>query len=204
MICEVGKTYVTFTFVNNEMDSLTFLTAKTTEDLQGILALQQKNHLNSITAINDGFLFVRHNLEVLTKMQEFAPHVICKEEDQVVAYTMAMTADCKNDVPELIPMFEVFDKIPFKGKLVSDFRYMVVGQVCVGQNYRGLGVFDKLYATYRKAFYDTFEFAITEISTRNPRSIRAHARIGFQEIHQYTDPSGENWSIVLWDWAKDK
>lgn len=186
------------------MPALSYQTSESEHDLQGILALQQQNHLNSITAIDDGFLFVRHDLEVLTKMQEFAPHVICKEEDQVVAYTLAMTADCKNDIPELIPMFEVFDKIPFREKRVSDFRYMVVGQVCVGQNHRGLGVFDKMYATYRETFKDTFDFAITEISLRNPRSIRAHARIGFQEIHQYTDPSGENWSIVLWDWAKDK
>jgi predicted GNAT superfamily acetyltransferase len=184
------------------MPELSYQTSESEHDLQGILDLQQQYHLSTISAIDNGFLFVRHDLETLMKMQEFAPHVICKEEDQLVAYTLSMTADCKNDVPELIPMFEVFDKIPFREKRVSDFRYMVVGQVCVGQNHRGLGVFDNMYATYRETFKDTFDFAITEISLRNPRSIRAHARIGFREIHQYTDPSGENWSIVLWDWTK--
>lgn len=182
------------------MPALSYQSAKSEQDLQGILDLQLKNHLGSITAINDGFLFVRHNLKVLTKMQGFAPQVICKDADEVVAYTLAMTADCKNDVPELIPMFEVFGQIPFRGKLVSDFRYIVVGQVCVGQNHRGLGVFDNMYAIYRDTFKDAFDFAITEISLRNPRSIRAHERVGFRDIHQYTDPSGENWSIVVWEW----
>ena len=182
------------------MDSLSFQTAQSTEDLQGILDLQQQNHLSKVEALDDGFLFVRHNLEVLTKMQAFAPQVICKDGDEVVAFTLAMTVDCKGDVPELIPMFNIFDQIPFRGKKVSDFKYIVVGQVCVGQNHRGMGVFDKNYQTYKETFQDNFDFAITEISTRNPRSIRAHARIGFREIHQYTDPTGENWSIVVWEW----
>ncbi|WP_373522137.1 GNAT family N-acetyltransferase [Aquiflexum sp.] len=184
------------------MDSLSFQTAKTTEDLQGILDLQQQNHLSTIRAIENGFVFVRHDLTKLAKMQSFAPQVICKEDGKVVAFTLAMTTDCKGDIPELIPMFDVFDKLNLWGKKVSEFNYIVVGQVCVGEKYRGMGVFDKIYDTYRETFKDKFDFAITEISTRNPRSIRAHSRIGFEEIHQFTDPSGENWSIVAWDWGK--
>jgi predicted GNAT superfamily acetyltransferase len=182
------------------MPALSFQTAGSQQDLQGILDLQLQNHLSTISAIDDGFVFVRHDLKVLSKMQAFAPQVICKDGDEVVAFTLAMTADCKGDVPELIPMFAVFDQIPFRGKKISDFKYIVVGQVCVGKNHRGMGVFDKSYQTYKETFQDSFDFAITEISTRNPRSIRAHARIGFSEIHQYTDPSGEHWSIVVWDW----
>lgn len=184
------------------MPALSYQTSESQDDLQGILHLQQQYHLSTISTIDNGFLFVRHDLETLMKMQEFAPQVICKDGEEIVAYTLAMTTDCKGDVPALIPMFEVFDSIPYKDKHVSAFHYIVVGQVCVGQNHRGLGVFDKMYATYREAFKDIFDFAITEISLRNPRSIRAHSRIGFREIHQYTDPSGENWSIVLWDWTK--
>ncbi|WP_373493725.1 GNAT family N-acetyltransferase [Aquiflexum sp.] len=182
------------------MELLSFQTAKTAEDLQGILDLQQQNHLSTIGAIDNGFVFVRHDLTKLTKMQSFEPQVICKDDGKVVAFTLAMTSDCKEDIPELIPMFEVFDQIELRGKKVSEFNYIVVGQVCVGEKHRGLGVFDKIYHTYRETFKDKFDFAITEISTRNPRSIRAHTRIGFEEIHQFTDPSGENWSIVAWDW----
>lgn len=184
------------------MDSLSFQTAKTTKDLQGILDLQQKNHLSTISAIDDGFLFVRHDMETLTKMQSFAPQVICKVGEEVVAFTLAMTAECSDFVPALVPMFDVFDKIDLWGKKVSAYNYIVVGQVCVGEKHRGLGIFDKIYGTYRETFQDNIDFAITEISTRNPRSIRAHSRIGFKEIHQYTDPTGENWSIVVWDWRK--
>jgi predicted GNAT superfamily acetyltransferase len=185
------------------MPELSFQTAESEKDLQGILDLQQQNHLSTVSSIDEGFLFVRHDLEVLTKMQSFAPQIICKDGDEVVAFTLAMTADCKGDVPALIPMFDVFDQIPFKGSCVSDFKYIVVGQVCVGKNHRGMGVFDKNYQTYKETFQEKFDFAITEISTRNPRSIRAHTRIGFREIYQYTDHSGENWSIVIWDWGQD-
>jgi len=98
------------------MPALSFQTAESQQDLQGILDLQLQNHLSTISAIDDGFVFVRHDLKVLSKMQAFAPQVICKDGDEVVAFTLAMTADCKGDVPELIPMFAVFDQIPFQGK----------------------------------------------------------------------------------------
>jgi hypothetical protein len=33
-------------------------------------------------------------------------------------------------------MFEIFDRILFKNKLISLYNYIVVGQVCVDKQYR--------------------------------------------------------------------
>jgi hypothetical protein len=184
------------------MDALLFQTASSTDDLKGILELQDENHLQTISSIDDGFVTVRHDMNVLRKMNGYAPHVIAKSGGKVVAYALAMTPQTKEDVPVLVPMFDQFDVLSYKGKLLSLWNYLVVGQVCVGKDYRGLGIFDKLYQFYKSTYQNKFDFAITEIATNNPRSIRAHQRVGFEEIHSFTDALPMEWSIVLWDWKK--
>lgn len=53
-----------------------------------------------------------------------------------------------------------------------------------------------------KTILHKYDFAITEIHKSNIRSIKAHARIGFELIHSYKDPNGDEWDIVIWDWKK--
>jgi len=118
----------------------------------------------------------------------------------VIAYLLAMTVYSKADIPALIPMFELFDQTPFREKPISGYTYLVVGQVCVDKNYRGQGVLDQCYEAYKKQFQSKYDFAITEIAIKNQRSINAHKRIGFSEIHCYEAPNGEEWSIVVWEW----
>lgn len=176
--------------------------AETTEELQGILQLQKANHEKSLSSINDGFVTVSHRLDDLEKMNGIAPHVIVKDGSRVIAYILAMTAKSKDDIPVLKPMFEEFNQILYNGLKVSNYQYIVIGQVCVDKDYRGMGLLDKAYAFYKKVHCPDFEFAITEIASRNQRSIKAHERIGFKIIHQFVDEIPEEWSIVLWDWSE--
>lgn len=183
------------------MKALTYQTAATEEDFLGILDLQKENHLHSLDSLDQGYVTVMHRLVDIRKMNGFAPHVIAKDGKKVAAYVLAMTVDSKQDVPILIPMFEQFDHLNLKGKKVSDYHYLVVGQVCVGKEYRGKGVFDQLYQKYKEVHSSAFDFVITEIATNNIRSLKAHQRIGFFEIHRFTDPIPMDWSIVVWDWT---
>jgi len=64
-------------------------------------------------------------------MNDLEQHVICKDEEKVIAYLLAMTAAAQHDIPILIPMFESFKTILYEGKPVSEYNYIVVGQVCV-------------------------------------------------------------------------
>ncbi|WP_363331103.1 hypothetical protein [Cecembia sp.] len=59
-----------------------------------------------------------------------------------------------------------------------------------------------MYQCYRSTYEKKFDFIITKIATNNTRSIRAHQRVGFVEIHQFTDALPMDWSIVLWHWVK--
>ncbi|HYC86619.1 MAG TPA: GNAT family N-acetyltransferase [Chryseosolibacter sp.] len=172
----------------------------------GIIALQQANlepYLSPGESRSEGFVTVVHSLAQLEKMNNTEQHVICKDGDTVVAYMLAMTKHARNDIPVLVPMFEIFDKIMYHTKVISDYNFIVVGQVCVDKGYRGKGVFDHCYEEYRRRMAPRYDFAITEISSRNVRSLQAHKRVGFIEIHRYTDPK-EDWHVVLWPWEPGK
>lgn len=182
---------------------ITYKTSTTDIDLQQILQLQQQNLAAGLTAeqiASQGFVTVMHAFEDLKKLNDIEAHVIAKDDDRVVAYILAMTAKSRSDIPVLVPMFEMFEQIGYQNKKIADYRYIVVGQVCVAEGYRGKGIFDACYEAYRDYLKDKYEFAITEIATRNQRSINAHKRVGFETIHEYVAPDGEAWSIVLWKW----
>ncbi len=179
--------------------------AKTDNDLQQILALQKQNLAAGLSAeqINaQGFVTVSHSFEDLKKMNDIEAHVIAKEDDRVVGYLLAMTVHSRFDIPILMPMFEMFEQVEFEHKKIAGYGYMVVGQVCIAEAYRGRGIFDAMYSAYRNYFKDKYEFAITEIAIRNQRSVNAHKRVGFESIHQYNAPDGEAWSIVVWKWRR--
>jgi hypothetical protein len=180
-----------------------YTTSKSIVDLAGIIELQKSNlpsNLSEEEMASGGFVTVMHSLKDLKRMNAIEQSVIAKDEGKIIAYLLAMTKKSKADIPVLIPMFENFEKIKFRGKPLSGYNYIVVGQVCVAKGYRGLGILDNCYAAYKQQFQNKYDFAITEIATKNQRSINAHKRIGFTEIHRYSAPDNKEWSIVIREW----
>ena len=180
-------------------------TSQTDQDLLQILELQKQNltHALSLEEIDrEGFVFVSHRFEDLQKMNSYEQSIIAKEDDKVVAYLLAMTEKSKDDIHSLVPMFETFNQIVYQGKKISEYNYLVVGQVCVSKTFRGKRLLDACYDEYKKRFQPKYDFAITEIAQKNIRSTKAHQRIGFEAIHQYQDSDGIDWNIVVWDWRR--
>jgi hypothetical protein len=52
---------------------------------------------------------------------------------------------------------------------------------------------------HKEVYGRYFDFLLTEISINNPRSLKAHEKIGFQTIYTYKDAMDE-WNVVVWDW----
>ena len=181
---------------------LSATTISTAGELQQVLDLQQKYLVTNIDKEemqSQGFLTVQHTPELLQQMHLLAPSIIIKNESEVVAYALVMLNECRHLVPELVPMFNSFDLLTWKGKLLSEFSFYVMGQICVAKEYRGQGLFDQLYLKHREVYRPRFDFIVTEVATRNKRSLRAHERVGFETIHVYTAELDE-WAVVLWDW----
>ncbi len=190
------------------MENIVYKSCTSEKELQSILALQNENHFSSISIedmITEGFLTCIHNLELLKNWNNVAPHIIAISNNKVIAYLLTMTAEAEDQMPFLKPMFDEFRKLSFKEKTIIAYNYLIVGQVCVAKEYRGQGILEKCYELYKNKYRDKYDFAITEIASRNKRSLNAHLKIGFKEIYRYKPlEEGEEWCIVILDWRQKK
>ncbi|GAB3691422.1 hypothetical protein GCM10027592_09440 [Spirosoma flavus] len=185
---------------------VTITTVQSEADVQGILDLQQANLRRNVSTdvqASQGFVTVEHDPNVLLRMNQAAPSVIAKDGDTVVGYALTMLPEFGPDVPELLPLFALIDTLLYEGKPLKNYAWYVMGQVCVAEGYRGQRVFDRLFQHHREVYRNRYQLLITDISANNVRSLRAHARVGFQSIHEFYDSSiGETWVVVAWDLAK--
>jgi len=169
-----------------------FTKTSNTAELEQILQLQQRNlpkQLSEEEKKTQGFVTVEHDLNILSKMHDFHPHIIAKDKDKVVAYALSMSTTFKSEIPVLIPMFNELNK------LQTDPNFIVMGQICVDKAYRGKGIFRGLYTTMATTFSNKFKSIITEIDSTNTRSLQAHEAIGFKKVCEYK--SGKQlWKVV--------
>ncbi len=181
-------------------------TASTAAEVRQILDLQAMNlpaALSPDTIASQGFVTVRHEPEVLARMNEAAPAIIATDGERVVGYALVMRREFAADVAILRPMFNLLDALSWRGRSLRDqTRWFVMGQICIADGYRGRGIFDGLYRTMADLYRDCYDFTVTEVAARNTRSLRAHARVGFQTLHRYADATtGEEWEVIVLDFA---
>jgi GNAT superfamily N-acetyltransferase len=141
---------------------------------------------------------VEHTPEILAQMHALGASVVAKVGSEVVGYALTMTRECRPLLPVLEPMFARFDELSYAARPLRECSFYVMGQICVAESMRGRGVFDAMYQAHREHFSRSYQLLLTEISARNPRSLRAHARVGFSELTRYRDET-DDWVIVGWD-----
>jgi hypothetical protein len=185
------------------MNSTTSLKlAETTAELQQILHLQEKNmssHVSAADKKSNGFVTVKHELDVLQKMNAAAQQIIAKDGDTVVGYALVMLKSFSSMIPVLQPMFDMFGKLTYNGKSLEQYTYYVMGQICIADTHRGIGIFEGLYTKHKEIYSPQFDICLTEVSSSNPRSMRAHEKVGFKLVHNFDDKT-DNWNILVWDW----
>ncbi len=187
------------------MEKVHFTTAKTRDDIAAIIELQRLNQVKNIdpeTARSQGFITFQYHVEGLFAMNQKFPSVVAWAEDgRLAGYNISASSTDRGHFPQLDGLFAVMDSLSFRGKKLEGEPMMLCGQICVAQGFRGQGVFEGLYGKFRELWSADFEFCLTEISTRNTRSLRAHERVGFEVFHEYFDPTtSERWAVVGWAW----
>lgn len=183
---------------------VTIKLVSTQDELIGILELQQQNLRKNITeteAAEQGFLMAEYNLAFLQKMHDAAPSVIAVAEGKVVGYALVSIKAIRDEHDLLADLFNTIDRLKYQSKDLVSSNYVVVGQLCVGKGFRGIGLVDKMYQYFKDCYADQYEYLITDIAKANPRSLKAHHRKGFQIIDELSY-DGIGWDIVLWDWNK--
>ena len=180
--------------------------ANTESDLRQILALQERNlkqNLSTEEKAAEGFLTMQFSLAMLQQLHDLAPSIVVRDGDEIIAYAIVLLKEGRKAYPDLENMFLHLETLTWNGKPLVDYKFYVMGQICIDKNYRGQQVFNMLYNKHRELYQTSFDCLVTEISTSNHRSLRAHKKIGFQTIHTYRDYMDE-WDVVIWNWGEQK
>lgn len=172
---------------------ITYSKTTSIEELTQILALQNINLLENLSdeeKQQQGFVTVKHTLEILEKMHKACPHTIAKYNDRVVGFALSMTKEFSDDIEVLKPMFIEINKT------VTTKSYIVMGQICIDKDFRKQGVFRGLYNFMKTNICESkFDLIVTEIDLKNQISLNAHQAIGFKNLIDY-NYHGKNWRIV--------
>ncbi len=179
-----------------------FKLVESNNELEQILELQNDNHYENISPDlkkENGFVTVRHNFELLSLMNKKAKQIIATKNGKVIGYALVMLKEFRNLIPILIPMFDTFENTLYKNSKLSNFNYYVMGQVCISEKFRGKEVFKNLYLKHKEVYSSRFDLCLTEVSSSNPRSMRAHQKVGFKTISTFNDET-DQWNILSWDW----
>lgn len=173
------------------------------EELNEIYRLNQQNlkqHLSAEEKQKEGFVTWLYSPRLLRQMHGLAPSVIVKDGNAVVAYALVTPKEAGAFHPDLQAMVDNLGPLFYKDQPVFTYDFYCMGQVCIHKDYRGRGVFNMLYQKHKEIYSTKYNLLVTEISSSNLRSQRAHEKVGFTTIHSYRD-SLDEWNVVVWDWS---
>jgi GNAT superfamily N-acetyltransferase len=174
----------------------------TNDELLQIHELNRENlkgNLSLLEQEEQGFVTWLYPVSLLQQIDDLAPAVIVKDEDKVIGYALVTPVEAGSFHPDLQAMVDNLENVNYKDKPLSSYNYYIMGQVCIDKEYRGKGVFTLLFQKHRELYSNEYELLVTEISSNNYRSQKAHEKTGFTTIYTYSDALDE-WNVVVWDW----
>lgn len=171
------------------------------EDIPQIKALQVANLsrlLPDEEKAREGFVTAEYTIDFLQTLHSIEPSIVAKDGDEVVGYALVVTKEIYGQHALLDHLFDAVDLLTYNDVPLKSESYCIVGQLCVSKSHRGQGLVERMYSLFRDSLRDKFRFVVTEVALDNPRSLRAHEKVGFKLIHQ-TSFNGVEFQTILWD-----
>ncbi len=182
---------------------LTAKLATTDQELLQLAALSNANRTDNISAeesATEGFVSWLCTPDILRTINAIPPSVIVMDDDILAGYAITLTPECLKAYAAAAPTYNHAAPLPFKGRTLGEQRFYLMGQICVAKAWRGQGIVSALYDGHRQFYSPQFDALVTEISMVNPRSLKAHQKVGFETIDRHFE-NGHDWAVVAWDWT---
>ncbi|WP_241647149.1 GNAT family N-acetyltransferase [Rosenbergiella metrosideri] len=162
----------------------------TTGDIQEVKALLERYHAKNLDDQQKKNGFVTTDMTISQLSQ------LCNEENGVA---IAIDEDTGKIVAILLgaswsflkpwPMFEYMAKIlpnySFRNSQLNSSESYQYGPICIAEEYRGLGIGEKLLDHQRKEFSKNYENVVTFVNVKNSRSYAFHKRNKFEDIGRF-------------------
>lgn len=171
-----------------------------TNDIEGFLALQEKNLVTNLSdeQKKNGFVTTPFTEEQLDELIALRGLVIAESERQIVGYTVAAGWDYFKGRPMFELMIERFQKIEYRGARITHENSFQYGPVCVDAGLRGSDCFPKLFAKMKETMADRYPIGTTFINKINGRSYRAHTEKARIDVIDEFDFNGNRyWGLAF-------
>lgn len=161
----------------------------TTNDIDGILALQEKNLYSKLKEEErkNGFVttpFTVNQIEDILKQNGI--FVAINEDLKIVAYAFAGSWKYFEQWEIFNYMVSRFSKLSFNGKEITTDNSFQYGPVCIDKNYRGKGLLNQIFEEMRLEFLKKYPISVTFINKINIISEIAHTKkLGWEIIDEF-------------------
>ena len=160
----------------------------TFKDIPAISALQQKYHVSTIKEEDksDGFvttLFTEIQFKEIIEKENGL--FIALDGEKVVGYAMAASWEYWSEWPMFQHMIKDLTNTQYLGKTLSLENSYQYGPICIDKSYRGTDTLPNLFEYSRREMNKRYPILITFINHINPRSLRAHEKLGLEIIKSF-------------------
>ena len=170
-------------------------------DMQGALELLQSQHRDNLSDSEkqDGFISVRFTMETLNEMTDNGITVVAVADDITAGVLSAQSCDYNlRSIPLAAKLIEACHGLTFQNEDIELDRAIICGPVCVAKDFRGQGIFEKMYDVFKVEARDSYDLGLTLIARTNPRSLRAHEKIGYKNLISFDFDSRTYDALAMW------
>ena len=159
----------------------------TIQDIPGVLALLKANHVDNVTDKSQGIDTTNMTEQQMTALRQQENGVTnAKDGDRVVAFALAASWGFWSEWPFFAYLIQELPNFSFEGKQLTTENSYQYGPVCVSQEYRSSGIFEKVFFASLASMCDRYPIMVTFINQINPRSYAAHTRsVGMTEVGRF-------------------
>jgi len=170
------------------------------EDFSIIKSLQEEQHFENVSdKATEGFVSVQTSIEILKEINSEHGIVVATVDSKVVGYEFPLSLEQARKMPSLVPFIERVLKLDYEGKKISEYKWIIEGQILVARKFKGKGIAETLHKKFIEMLKPKYELIVTEISDQNARSLHVHKeKLGLKVVYEYS-ANGRRWFVLLQD-----
>ena len=170
------------------------------EDIDGILVLHKKYQIDTIKEKDkkDGFVTTAFSKEELYQLitQEQGLFIALKDKI-IVAYVMSASWKFWSKWSMFAFMIEDLKNCNYKGVQITAQNSYQYGPICIDKSVRGSGVLETIFTFALEKMSQRFEYLVTFVNKKNPRSYEAHRRkLGLEVLREFEFNANEYYKFV--------
>jgi predicted GNAT superfamily acetyltransferase len=157
------------------------------KDYAELYGLQNRNLMTALTPSerSDGFLSSSFQPEDFQALNDDLSVVVCSHESQMLGFLVASTIEFNKAFVLTRAMIDRFSHALYESKPLEAYCPYISGPVCIDRAHRGKGIFEGMYKQLFGLLPARYDLALTLVAKDNPRSLAAHAKVGFEQIDQF-------------------